>query len=87
MTSADGHDASADSLSRLMTLAPDPDRAERVRLRCRAHLERRRRRSAHSAAITGFAWRVLPPVVVGAFCVFYVALLVATTLRLEGILQ
>ena len=35
--------------------------------------------------ITGFAWRVLAPVVVGGFCVLYVAVLVATTLRLEGV--
>jgi hypothetical protein len=35
--------------------------------------------------ITGFAWRVLGPVAVGAFCVLYVVVLVATTLRLEGV--
>ena len=85
MTSYDAHDAVADSLDRLMALAPDPDRAERVRVRCRTQLGRSRRRAAHTAVITGFAWRVLAPVVVGAFCVLYVAVLVATTLRLEGV--
>ena len=36
MTSYDSHDAGAESLDRLMRLAPDPDRAERVRVRCRS---------------------------------------------------
>lgn len=75
MTCHDAHDASADGLDRLMTLMPDPERAERVRARCRGKLVRSRRRAS----------RVLGPVVVGAFCVFYVAALVATTLRLEAI--
>jgi hypothetical protein len=85
VTSDVGHDASADGLDRLMALAPDPDRAERVRVRCRTQLGRSRRRAARSAVITGFAWRVLGPVVVGAFCVLYVAVLVVTTLRLESV--
>lgn len=87
MTSDVAHDARADSLHRLMVLAPDPDRAERVRMRCRRQLGRSRRRTARTAAITGFAVRVLGPVVVGAFCVLYAAALAATTLRLEGILR
>ncbi|HLG53911.1 MAG TPA: hypothetical protein VI485_01185 [Vicinamibacterales bacterium] len=85
MTSYDAHDAGADSLDQLRAVAPDPDRAERVRARCRAQLGRSRRRAARTAVVTGFAWRVLAPGVVGAFCVLYVALLVATTLRLEGV--
>ena len=85
MTSDVGHDVSADGLDRLMALAPDPDWAERVRVRCRTQLGRSRRRAARSAVITGFAWRVLGPVVVGAFCVLYVAVLVVTTLRLESV--
>jgi len=87
MTSDDADDAAADSLDRLMALAPDPHRAERVRVRCRAQLGRSRRRTARTAVITEFAWRVLAPVVVGAFCVLYVTALVATTVRLEGIFQ
>lgn len=85
MTSPNAHDASADRLQRLMTLAPDPDRAERVRARCRAQLGRSRRRGARTAVGTGFAGRVIGPVIVGAMCVLYAALLVATTLRLEGL--
>ena len=87
MTSYDAHDASADSLVRLMTLAPDPDRAARVRVKCRAQLGRSRRRATRTHGITEFMWRVLAPVVAGAFCVFYVAVLVVTTLRLEAIFQ
>ena len=87
MTAYDAHEASADRLDRLITLTPDPERAERVRVRCREQLERNRRRTARTAEITGFASRVLAPVVVGAFCVFYVAVLLATTIRLEGILR
>jgi hypothetical protein len=85
MTSYDSHDASAESVEWLMPLAPDPDRAERVRVRCRTQLGRSRRRAARTAVITGFAWHVLAPVVIGGFCVLYVALLVATTLRLQGV--
>jgi hypothetical protein len=84
MTSRDARDTSADSLKALMRLAPDPDRAERVRVRCRRQLQRNRRRAARVATITGFAWHVLAPAFVGGFCVLYVALLVVTTLRLQG---
>jgi hypothetical protein len=85
MTSYEAHDAGADSLDRLRAVLPDPDRAERVRARCRTQLGRSQRRAARTAVITGFAWRVLAPGVVGAFCVLYAAMLVATTLRLEGV--
>jgi hypothetical protein len=85
MTFDDAHDAGADGLDRLRALAPDPDRGERVRVRCRTQLGRSRRRAARTAVITGFAWRVVAPGVVGAFCVLYAALLVATTLRLERV--
>jgi hypothetical protein len=84
MTSDDTHDPSADGLRRLMSLTPERDRAERVRVSCRTRLGRQRR-GARAAAIAEFASRVLAPVVVGAFCVLYGAVLVATTLRLEGV--
>jgi hypothetical protein len=69
----------------LTLLAPDPGRAERVRARCHTQLRRNRQREERTAAIIGFAWRVAAPLAVGAFCVFYAAVLVATTLRLEGV--
>ena len=81
------HDARVDSLKELTPLAPDPDRAERVRRTSRALLDRRRRRTARTAEMAGFAWRVLAPAVVGAFCVLYAAMLVAMTLRFEGFLE
>ena len=87
MTFHDSHDASVESLERLTALAPDPDRAARLRLRCRTQLGRSPRRAAPTVAIPGFVWRALAPLVVGGFCVLYVALLVATTLRLEGVFQ
>ena len=87
MTSPDSHDADVESLERLTILTPDPERAARVRARCRGQLERCRRRSAHTAAVTEFASRVFVPVVLGAFCVFYVVVLVATTLRLQGVVH
>ena len=83
MMSYDAHDANADSLRGLMMLAADPDRAARVRARCRTQLVRGRRRAMRTSEITAFASRVFAPFVVGAFCAFYVAMLVATTLRLE----
>ena len=74
---------SADGLRRLMALAPEPGRAERVRMTCRTQLGRQQRKT-RATAIAESAWRVLAPVVVGAFCVLYIAVLVATTLRFEG---
>jgi hypothetical protein len=85
MTPDDAHDAGEHSLERLMALAPDPDRAERVRMRCRTQLSRSQQRAARTALITEFAWRVLAPAVVGVVGVFYAAVLVATTLRLEDL--
>ena len=85
MTSGDSGDVSGVSWERLMPLAPDADRAERVRARCRTQLGRGRRRAARAAVIAGFAWHVLAPLVVGGFCVLYAALLVAATLRLREV--
>jgi hypothetical protein len=62
MTSDDAQDAGVDGLDRLMTLAPDPDRAERVRAKCCTQLVQNRRRAARTAEIAGFAWGVLGPV-------------------------
>jgi hypothetical protein len=37
--------------------------------------------------MTGVAWRLVAPIVVGGFCILYVVALVATTLRLEGVVR
>ena len=90
MTSNDPDDARLERVGPLPCLAPDPERAGRTRARCRAQLERRRRRSTHMVSTVGFARRALTPVVVGGFCVFfvlYVSALVTTTLRLQGALR
>ena len=84
MTTSDAHNANTDALG-LVTLTPDPGRAERVRAKCRAQLGRHERRAARRAEITKSAWQVLAPALLGAFCVFYVTVLVATTIRLEDI--
>lgn len=79
--------ASVGSLETLLRLAPDPERARRVRVRCRTRLQRSQRRPARLPGATGRASRLLTAVVVGGFCVIYAAALVATTLRLEEILR
>ena len=87
MTPRDSHDVRADRLDRLQRLAPDADRAERVRVRCRTRLERSRRRVASTDVSGGRARRLLGPVVVGGVCAFYVVALLEATLRLQGILR
>jgi hypothetical protein len=87
MTTCDTGDPNVEGLKRLRSLTPDPMRADRVRLRCRAHLARSRRRQARNDVITGLAWRVLAPAIFGYFCILYLAALVAATLRLRGILD
>ena len=70
----------------LPALTPDPNRTERVRARCHAQLARSQRREAHFAVMTGVAWRVLGPSVLGVFCVIYTAALIATAHRLQALL-
>jgi hypothetical protein len=83
MSSHDTPDSPVPNLSRLPRLEPDRARAERVRARCHARLTRGRRRSERVARITGFAVRILVPMVVGSVGVLYTAALVGTALRLH----
>jgi len=85
MTSCDTHDASLEGLKQLQFLAPELGRADRVRMRCRTQLGRSRKGPARADVMTGSARRVLAPVVVGGFCVIYIAALVTTALRLHGV--
>jgi hypothetical protein len=85
MRSYDARDVGAERLDRLMVLTSDPDRAERVRVRCRTQLERRGRRSARPALTARLTWGALPPMGLAVLCVLYVVVLVTTTLRLGGI--
>ena len=79
-------DATAEALRGLSALAPDPDRAERLRMRCRRQIGRTRQRRARRAVMADFACRVLAPALAGGFSLVYFAMLVATTLRFEGVL-
>ena len=85
MTSDDTHDPMIDELRRLQSLAPDHGWTDRVRTRCRTHLERSQARPARTNMTARLARRVVASVVVGGFCVLYIAALVTTTLRLHGV--
>lgn len=85
MTSYDTHDPIFEELKRLQSLVPDHGWADRVRTQCRTQLGRSQKRPARTDVIAGFVRRVLAPVVVGGFCVLYIAALVTTTLRRHGI--
>ncbi len=75
--------ARPDMLRALVPLSPDPARADRVRARCRATLEQRRHLAQRDHGAVGLGPRVLAPAIAGAFCLLYVAALVATALRLR----
>jgi len=75
------------NLTRLTALEPDPDRAERVRARCRAQLDRGRRRKAQISGISEFSWQVLGPAVLGAFSVLYATALTVTTIGLQALFR
>jgi hypothetical protein len=87
MTSGDARDVGAERLDQLMVLTPDPVRAELVRVKCRTQLARRQQRAARLDLFREFTWRALAPIVVAAFCVLYAVALMATTLRLEGVVK
>lgn len=75
------------SLKRLTPLSPDPGRRARVLARCRAELERNTRRTNRRTAILGFTSRALVPALVGGFCLLYLAVLVAITVRLQSVVR
>ena len=85
MTSYGTHNGRLERLE-LQPLAPDPQRAERVRARCCARLSRSRHRPMRIGVTNRFGRGVLAAVVVGGFCL-YVAALVTMTLRLHGVFQ
>ena len=87
MTPRHDDDSHVESLDRLCRLTPNPERAARVRARCRIGLERRRSRQLPAFTTIARASRLLAPAIVAGFCLLYVAALLTTTLRLEGILR
>jgi hypothetical protein len=58
-----------------MTFVPDAARSARVRSRCHALLDARRRSIALAQARTRVWKRVLRPALVGGFCIFYFGVL------------
>jgi len=85
MMSHDAHDPIVEELTRLQPLAPEHGWSDRVRTRCRTQLSRSRNSPARAGIIAGITRRVAAPVVVGGFCLLYIAALVTTTLRLRGV--
>ena len=65
----------------LTPLAPTAARAERVRARCRARLERDRRRSRRLAAISRFGRHVVAPAIIAGLFLVYAVDLLSITLR------
>jgi hypothetical protein len=76
----DARDPLLKDLRVLPALTPDPARAERVRARCRARLERAR---PADRAVDG---RRLAPVLVGCLCGVYIVGLIGLALRVYGLL-
>lgn len=69
------------NISTLPALIPDSGRSGRVRARCRARLERGRRRSRKLAALANAGRHVIPPAFAAALCAAYLVDLVRTALR------
>ena len=65
----------------LAPLAPAAVRAEQVRARCRARLERDRRRSRRLASISRFGRHVVAPAIVAGLLLVYAVDLLSITLR------
>jgi hypothetical protein len=91
MTANDGDEATLELLAWLPGLSSDPARADRTRRRCRALLNHRQHRAGEQVVPrSSVVRRRLAPVIIGAFCVFYivyVGALVATTLRLQNLFR
>lgn len=72
-------------LARLPVALPDPERAERVRMRCRSAIARRRRERAPERV--GLGRRVLEPAVLAGFSLAYLLALLGDVLRVYGKLR
>ena len=87
MTPFDPDDPMFERLKQLPSLAPDRERTDRLRVRCRTQLGRSRRYRARTNEFTGFRRSAIGPIVFAAFCLLYVVGLVATALRLHRLVQ
>jgi hypothetical protein len=68
-------------LARLAPLAPDPERARRLRERCRTVLARTQRRSRRAERVVDFMQHLVAPAVLGILCVLYTVVLFVLALR------
>ena len=87
MTPFDPDDPIFERLKQLPSLAPDRERTDRLRIRCRTQLGRSRRYRMRTNAFPGFRRSAVGPIVFAAFCLLYVVGLVATALRLHRLVQ
>jgi hypothetical protein len=87
MTPYDADDPIFERLKQLRLLAPDRERSDRLRIRCRTQLGRSRRYRGSARVLAGIERRAVGPIVFAAFCLLYVVGLVATALRLHRLFQ
>ena len=87
MTPDETDDPIFERLKQLPSLAPGRERSDRLRIRCRTQLDRRRRSRESGHVPTGFVRRAVGPIVFAAFCLLYVVGLVTTALRLHRLFQ
>ena len=87
MTPFDPDEPIFERLKQLPSLAPDRERTDRLRVRCRTQLGRSRRYWARTNEFTGFRQSAIGPIVFAAFCLLYVVGLVTTALRLHRLVQ
>jgi hypothetical protein len=88
MTPFDPDDPIFERLKQLPSLAPDRERTDRHRVRCRTQLGRSRRRyRMRTDALTGFKRSAIGPIVFAAFCLLYIVGLVTTAVRLHRLFQ
>lgn len=71
-------------LAALAPLDPNPSHAEAVRRRCRAHLAHRAVGVHRPDLVGGSSTGLAVPVLLSIFAAFYAAVLLSTTLRIEG---
>jgi hypothetical protein len=87
MTPDDTDDPIFERLKQLPSVAPDRERAERHRVRCRTQLGQGRCYRRRTSTLAGFRRSAVGPIVFAALCLLYVMGLVTTALRLHRLFQ
>jgi hypothetical protein len=70
-----------EDLACLAPLTPDPERARRVRERCRGVLARRHQRSRRAERVVHFLQAIVAPAAFGILCVLYTIVVFVLALR------